>query len=170
MVSTKTTREILDQNLLMSRKRIESEHARPILRATVILCARDRKAKGHSAKFIHTFNYNSSSSINWNPISTPQLDSLWLRKWNQTLLCGGMNRIKELQRSRSRTDWLIQKLKNELLLLFHKIYLSTIRNLLEVVDRVHTIYILRVPHYIGLPFWGPFPALSGPNKQFEHWI
>lgn len=68
-------------------------------------------------------------------------------KWNQARHRGGRYRIKKLRRSRSSCICLNPRLKNEIFMLPSSIDAFTANNPLKVVNRVHTIYTLRLPHY-----------------------
>lgn len=96
----------------------------------------------HASRLDHTF------SIDSDPISTQKIIILLTRIWNQIHHCGGWRRTRSLHRSRLRLDRLNPKLMNRIFMLPNNIDLCTANTHREVVGRVHSIYTLRLPHYL----------------------
>lgn len=82
-------------------------------------------------------------------------------KWSPARRRGGRRRVKKPHCSRSRPLGLIARFKNEYFMLSKTMNSSTTTNSLKVLDRVHTICTLMLPHYVVLASIGSSPSSMG---------
>lgn len=127
-------------------------------------CPLGRDTKHELVEINHVSKSNHSFLIDSDPINTQQLDTLQIRKWNQTYCRSERRRIRKLHRSGSRPNWVNPKLKNRIFMMPHTMASYATNNLLEVLDRFHTINRLRLPLYMVSASIGTFPCFMRGTK------